>query len=140
MNYPSYVFADTLACTCYGEARGEGKQGMIAVANVVMNRVAQPNHPHFGNGNVASCCMAPYQFSCWNQDDPNRNTIEDVDDSDPIFAQALQVAQDAIDGKLQDLTGGATYYYVKGSPEPAWATGKEPCAIIGHHLFFKDIA
>lgn len=33
---------DVLARTIYGEARGEGMQGMQAVANVVMNRAKIP--------------------------------------------------------------------------------------------------
>lgn len=132
---------DVLACTCWGEARGEGLIGMKAVACVVMNRVAQANtHPHFGDGSFAGACLAPYQFSCWNTHDPNYQLIHDVDNSDPVFAQAMQIATSAVNGLIDDITNGATYYYVKGSPEPSWAVGKTPCCVIGHHLFFNDIA
>lgn len=131
---------DILARTIYGEARGEGATGQKAVTNVVLNRVAHPDHPHFGKGSITDCCLAPYQFSCWNKNDPNLSVIENITDEDPIFAQCLQIASDGINGLFEDNTGGATFYYVKGSPEPAWAIDKEPCAIIGRHLFFKDIA
>lgn len=131
---------DVLARTCWGEARNQGIIGLQAVASVVMNRVAQPEHFHFGKGSVTDCCKAPWQFSSWNENDPNLPKLLAVDDSDPIFAQCLQIAQTAIDGNLEDPTEGATYYYVKGSPEPAWAEEKTPCAIIGQHLFYKDIA
>ena len=33
---------DILARTLYGEARGEGTEGMEAVANVIMNRYRKP--------------------------------------------------------------------------------------------------
>lgn len=134
------VNADTLARTIYGEARGENDDGKQAIANVVMNRVAfYDEHEHFGLGSVASACKAPYQFSCWNQNDPNCEVISSITSDDSVFAQCQQIAEDAINGLLDDLTNGATYYYVTGSPEPKWAIGHTPCAIIGHHQFYKDI-
>ena len=50
---------DTMARTIYGEARGEGQAGMIAVANVILNRFSLwEKHPHFGNGTIESVCLA----------------------------------------------------------------------------------
>lgn len=132
---------DILARTLYGEARGEGLAGQQAVANVVINRTALAHkHPHFGNGTIESACKAPWQFSCWNSNDPNVSIIENITVSDPVFAQCLQVAFDAANGLFEDNTGGATYYFAKGSPEPKWAVDKIPCASIGRHIFYKDIA
>jgi len=139
---------DILARTIYGEARGEGLGGMKAVASVVMNRcrIAQQYyqnhqcpHPLFGGGSPASACKMPWQFSCWNAADPNCRIINDVDDSDPVFSECLHIATDAISGALTDSTNGATHYYDRRSPIPDWAEGKEPCAAIGHHLFFNNI-
>jgi hypothetical protein len=69
----------------YGEARGEGKQGTIAVACVIVTRAmiaaeyvdlkGEP-HPLYGDRSLASAYQAPLQFSRWNADDPNRGTIE----------------------------------------------------------------
>jgi N-acetylmuramoyl-L-alanine amidase len=53
----------TLARTLYGEARGEPTEGQIAVAWVILLSL---------EGAVAQVCLAPWQFSCWNQGDPNR--------------------------------------------------------------------
>lgn len=60
------------------------------------------------------------------------------------------LASSATAGQLDDVTNGATYYYVKDTPMPRWAkifndAGEQigvrtSCAEIGHHLFFKDIA
>ena len=132
---------DVLARTIFGEARGETYTGKIAIANVVLNRAALAmKHPHFGDGTITGACMVPWQFSCWNANDPNCQVINDVTDTDPIFADCLDIAELACNHKLDDMTGNATYYYAKGSPEPTWAVDKTPCAIIGNHLFFKDIA
>jgi N-acetylmuramoyl-L-alanine amidase len=132
---------DTLARTIYGEARGQGGYGMRAVACAIMNRVALAGqHPHFGDGTVSSCCQYPWQFSCWNQNDPNLPILQKVLVTDPNFALAIQIATDAVNGNLPDITDGATYYYAMGTPVPPWAVDKNPCATIGRHVFFKDIA
>ena len=139
---------DILARTMYGEARGEGDAGMRAVACVVMNRCATAqkfiagnarHHPLFGDGTPASACKMSWQFSCWNAADPNSRIINDVDDSDSVFARACHIAADAVSGRLTDETGGATHYYDRRSPTPSWAEGKSPCAAIGRHLFFNNI-
>jgi N-acetylmuramoyl-L-alanine amidase len=132
---------DIMARTIYGEARGEGLEGMQGVANVILNRFALwDKHPHFGIGTVESVCLDPWQFSCWNANDPNVEVIKSVTTDDPVFAHCMDIASDALTGALADNTNSATYYYVKGSREPSWAFGKDPCAIIGAHLFFRDIA
>lgn len=131
---------DALARTIYGEARGEGVDGMQAVASVIMNRAAIGKaHPHFGDGSVESACRAPWQFSCWNPNDPNCAVLQEVGLDDSVFAMAVDIAAKAINGQLSDRTIGATYYKVQGTPTK-WAEGKTPCAIIGHHEFYKNIA
>lgn len=125
---------DTLARTLYGEARGEGFEGMAAVACVVINRVSAPC---WWGSDIISVCRKYRQFSCWNENDPNLEVIRKVDGSYLIFSVALQIAESAIKGKLKDKTGGANHYYRQGTPEPDWAKGKTPVAKIGNHLFFK---
>lgn len=132
---------DTLARTIFGEARGEPYIGKVAVANVIINRAAiGTGHPHFGDGTIASACLVPWQFSCWNANDPNREVILAATDSDPIYADCLDIATTACAKQLDDVTGKATFYYAKNSLTPDWAIDKIPCASIGNHLFFTDIA
>lgn len=137
-----------VAQTIFGEARGEGPDGMAAVADVIANRVADARifrqehgrpHPLFGDGTFANCCRRPSQFSCWNPGNPNLPAMTHATISDPIFLDAMQIASKAVTGNLLDSTNGATYYYAVGSPIPSWAQGKEPCATIGHQLFFNNI-
>ena len=135
------VNVDTLARTIYGEARGESALGRQAVANVVMNRVALADvHPHFGLGSVASACKAPGQFSCWSANDPNLFTITHVNDGTPLFAECLDIAQTAVDGQLDDATGGATYYANLDVCTPPWLGDATETVKIGKHTFFKDVA
>ena len=129
---------DVLARTIYGEARGEGERGMAAVANVIINRV---NHAKkcggFWWGNdVFAVCQKPYQFSCWNKNDPNRETILNVTDNNSDFVHALVIAERAVLGLLPDTTMGADHYHTRGV-KPSWSHGVQPCAIIGRHVFFR---
>ncbi len=140
---------DIVARTLYGEARGQGRQGMVAVACVILNRAIiadayvethGKDHPLFGDGSLASVCQAQLQFSCWNANDPNLAIINAVTTADPVFAQAKDIATQAENDELEDITNGATHYFAKGTPMPRWALGKTPCAEIGKHLFFNDVA
>jgi N-acetylmuramoyl-L-alanine amidase len=139
---------DNLARTIWGEARGEGSAGMEAVACTVQNRVkqalqhvARTGKPHvlFGDGTFTSCCRRRAQFSCWNQNDPNFPKLLAVTDQDAQFRQCLGWAEKAVNGELADTVFGATYYYDGRTKAPDWAAGKQPCARIGHHLFFNSV-
>jgi len=133
---PDPEFAqDTLARTMWGEARNQGNIGMQAVANVVMNRVANPS---WWGDDVISVCKKPYQFSCWNESDPNLPKLMAVTFDDPQFAEASIIAGNAISGNLPDITGGADSYCVIGT-DPAWARNIQPTATIGKHEFYKTV-
>ncbi|MGE5477060.1 MAG: cell wall hydrolase [Bacteroidales bacterium] len=127
--------ADILARTLWGEARGESVRGIEAVAAVVVNRVRRGGW--WGNS-VETVCRKPMQFSCWNAGDPNRAKLEQVDESDRQFRICLRIARRAIAGSVDDPTGGATHYHVRGLL-PVWARGRDPSAEIGNHLFYNDV-
>lgn len=136
------VEVDTVARTLWGEARGEGELGIEAVACVIANRVAiaaKGRGPKmFGDGTFERACHVPYQFSCWLPSDPNLAKLQSVGPDDKAFRLCLDIAEEAVSGKLQDVTGGATHYHTK-QIKPAWAAGKAPCATIGNHLFYKGV-
>ena len=135
--------ADVLARTLWGEARGEGGAGMRAVAHVVLNRVARHN---YWGASVTEVCRKPYQFSCWNRNDPNLRRLVAVTLGDPQFRQALDIATALLSdarGLLpaDDPTDGATHYHARGLPRlPRWAVGHTACAQIGRHVFYNDIS
>lgn len=127
---------DVLARTLWGEARGEGRAGMQAVACVIVNRAQDPG---WWGRSVAEVCLKPWQFSCWLDSDPNRAKLLAVTAVDKSFALGLQLAQAAMAGKLADYTFGATHYHAV-EIAPGWALGHTPCAVIGRHAFYNDIA
>lgn len=136
----------TLARTLWGEARGEGPQGMEAVAHVVFNRIAARS---WWGRDVVSVCRKPWQFSCWNSNDPNAQRLLGLTLADGDFRLAVDAARRVATADAQGLrrlpdgdpTQGATHYYAPASvATPRWARGLTPCARIGRHLFFKGVA
>ena len=124
-----------LAKTIYGEARGElnnfGLAPLIAVGNVVLNRFRK----NFANS-ISAVCLAPYQFSCWNQKDPNYEKLKTLDESSSIFKTCLKVAEKLIEGEWPDLTDGCDHYHEK-SIKPYWAGQRTPKRVFGNHLFYS---
>lgn len=135
--------ANVLARTMWGEARGEGTEGMRAVAHVILNRTARQTY--FGK-TVAEVCRKPWHFSCWNLNDPNLRRLLAVDVSDAQFREALDIAAALLADarglvrRDEDPTDGATHYHARALfPLPGWAVGHTPCARIGNHVFYNDI-
>jgi len=132
---------DTLivAKTLWGEARGEGPDGMKAVANVIFNRLARR---HRGCETPAEVCLDPKQFSCWNTSDPNRGVLAVLGPTslDAQFATALAIASAAVRGALPDATFGALHYVSRHlQPRPRWLVGQVPCVVIGNHEFYNRV-
>lgn len=132
---------DVLARTIWGEARGEGDQGMTAVACVILNRVAVARSRggrYWWGGNVIGVCQKPSQFSCWNRNDANFAKVQAVDNRDIHFATAQRIARRAVLGLVTDITMGATHYHTRDIA-PYWARGNDPCVTIGRHIFYRII-
>ena len=129
---------DVLARTLWGEARGEGKQGMEAVAAVILNRVrhAANKGGYWWGNTIIQVCQKPFQFSCWNKADPNFRKLQSVHENDLHFATALRIARRAVLGRIEDKTNGAMHYHAAGIL-PDWAEENQPTARIGHHIFYR---
>ena len=138
-SYKRQLEIDILARTLWGEARGEGAEGMEAVANVILNRVALAREKggYWWGDNVIEVCQQPYQFSCWNKDDPNREKLINLDENNVYFVTAKRIATRAVLGFLGDKTKGATHYHAR-SVMPYWARSLVKIAAIGNHIFYKD--
>lgn len=128
-----------LALTIWGEARGEPVEGQIAVASVVRNRVLRLGHEW------VRVCLAKGQFSCFNEDDPNRPKIlaaaDNLQTAEPtlLLAQALWIADGVIRGVVRDNTRGAQNYLttslLQSEHAPRWALNRPVLAVIGGQSF-----
>src|SRR5690606_17855731 len=74
---------DTLARTLWGEARGTGLLDMFGVAAVIRERYLRPGWWSKPSDDWWSVCRNPYQFSCWNQGDPNRKKLYRAEELEP---------------------------------------------------------
>jgi N-acetylmuramoyl-L-alanine amidase len=136
---------DVLARTIYGESRGEPLLGKQGVAATVVNRAlyaATHHYPMFGDGMIRAACIFPWQYSCWNKNDPNYPKILALDlaSDDPVIHECLAVAQSAVDGDLADPTHGAMWYKTNALPWPhVWGPEVQPLIVIYDQSFYNLI-
>ena len=117
----SIISADhrLLSKLVYAEARGESYKGQVAVAAVVLNRVASASFPNTISGVI-------YQsgaFSC-----VSNGSINSTPD-----ASAIRAARDALNG--WDPTGGCLYYYNPKKTSDKWIRTRTVKTVIGNHRF-----
>lgn len=143
-----------LACTMWGEARGDQKQGgssleeRVAVGCVIRNRLRTPNR--YGD-TYRDVCLAPRQFSCWNLGGSNHEALIRVayrlvtgqPTMDDVLDETRYLAEGIVQGVILDRVKQATHFYAPLAMKPPgrvpdWAEGKIP-VIVGSQLFFVDI-
>jgi spore germination cell wall hydrolase CwlJ-like protein len=87
---------------------------------------------------IKDVVLKPWQFSCWNANDPNRKVIEGLTAQQLAANGSLGIARQLIAGILPDITGGATHYHAK-SIKPSWAAKMQRTVTIGNHIFYKEV-
>src|ERR1700693_5206652 len=95
------------AITIWREPRGEGSDGMLAVAFVIRNR-AQHGHPWPHDPDRV--CLQRRQFSCWNDSDAQRDLYPDNSSDGTAYDDAVTRWNYANAAGSTDSTDGATYY------------------------------
>ncbi|CAM3513933.1 spore cortex-lytic enzyme [Marinicrinis lubricantis] len=110
-----------LARAVYSEARGEPYEGQVAVAAVILNRVASELFPNTISGVIfqpgAFTAVADGQF--W------------LEPNDSAYA----AAKDALNG--WDPTYNALYYFNPDTATSAWIWSRPQIKKIGKHIFTK---
>lgn len=144
----------TMAKTIYGEARGSTHLDRVAVGFVIVNRMkaaqaykktqGKAKHPLFGAGTIQSACLMPWQFSCWNQNDPNYSILTSLKWDEKLekgdFRKCLLAALWVIEGISSDPTGGCLHYHHKAMDFPkSWGAKCKPDERIGAHFYYKHI-
>lgn len=129
---------DAVIKTVYGEARGEGEAGMLAVAHVIRNRMMDHRWP----SNAVSVVQQRLQFSTWNANDPNAEKIRNLSPKNKFYMTIGHLVDRVWAGDF-DPTKFAVYYYaprgMKGRKAPKWwndamkETGVQ--IQIGNHFF-----
>jgi spore germination cell wall hydrolase CwlJ-like protein len=133
-----------LALTMWGEARSQGELGMRAIGHVIVNR-ATVGANMWGGDTIPGVALHDRQFSCWNQNDPNRERMLNIDQVNPATpdGQAWKLAQviaiQILTGHSDDPTGGATMYH-STSVNPYWAASErnQETTRVAGHIFYVD--
>jgi N-acetylmuramoyl-L-alanine amidase len=136
INYTEHDL-DIMARTLFGEAREKDKADAAAIAWVIRNRLEYGIN-RWGRS-IANVCQAPMQFSCWNENDPNRNRIRNASYAGEPWLRACEsIAKSVLDGKVNDPTVRSTHYHTP-DVAPKWSRGKTPIYTTKGHIFFNDI-
>jgi spore germination cell wall hydrolase CwlJ-like protein len=124
-----------LAQALYHEARGEGRAGQLAVAEVVLNRVESPRFPDTicgvvrqGASNGRGC---QFSFVC---NGAMNGRLEPA-----AWRRAQALAREMVRGAPRVLTEGATHFHAL-HVRPSWARVYRLTAEIGAHRFYRRAA
>ena len=123
---------DCLTQAAYYEARGEGREGMQAVAQVVLNRARHPAFPksvcgvvYQGAGRSTGC---QFSFTCNGAMRGNVNRA--------AWNRARDVASKALSGAVFAPVGNATHFHTTGV-SPGWRNALIRVNQVGQHLFYR---
>ncbi|WP_420478020.1 cell wall hydrolase [Brevundimonas sp. FT23028] len=123
---------DCLTQAAYYEARGEGRDGMRAVAQVVLNRVRHPAFPKTvcgvvfqGAGRRTGC---QFSFTC---NGSMRGRVNRA-----AWERARAVASSALSGSVFSGVGNATHFHTTGV-SPQWRNSLVRVSQVGDHLFYR---
>jgi hypothetical protein len=112
-----------LAVAVYHEARGEPRDGQLAVAQVVLNRARSGRFPK----SVCGVVLQPAQFSAvrsnWN---PRESRV---------WREAQAVAAEAAEGGRLEHVGNALYFHAT-HVSPGWRN-KRRMTQVGNHIFYR---
>lgn len=128
--FASLTDVELLARMIYGEARGEPYEGMVAVANVAMNRAAQPS---WWGTNLREVLLHPSQFSCFLP----AYSESLVTPSESSWLDCMKIAHGVLTNQTGDPTFNATHYYADYIAPPGWASQMQETAHIGQHVFLR---
>lgn len=119
-----------LAEAIYFEARGESKDGQVAVAHVIMNRVNSPYYPDTVTDVVDYRCQ--FSYRC---DGSLKRGIHEK----KAWNRAVEVAELVYTGEVPDPTNGADHYANprKLKRQPRWMQVYDMVAVIGNHQFHR---
>jgi len=125
---------ECMATAIYFEARGESREGQMAVAQVILNRVKSPAYPksvcgvvYEGSGHRRGC---QFSFTC----DGVADRINDRN----AWRTAKSIAEKALtdpDGVLVADIGNATNYHAS-FVSPRWSDKMKMVDVIGQHVFY----
>lgn len=141
---------DIVARTIAGESRGCGYLDMLAVGAVIRERFLRPGWWSRPENTWRDVVKASWQFSCWNQNDPNREQIIHAEVRFPrvwplCWAAAEYTVLHMRDRDVAQLFGiedpFPTHYHTTALTPPQWAGRSERIDLPWRsaHLFYRRV-
>jgi len=134
---------ELMALTIYGEARGESREGKIAVGSVILERV---DHRQWDGNTIHEVCLMPYQFSCFLPNDPNFPLLKKIADNwdaqvmrSQILSECCIYAFGLINGDIprtKTIADAHATQYKTTACEASWADKMKHITTIGDHEFY----
>jgi spore germination cell wall hydrolase CwlJ-like protein len=130
------MIAEALLClslNLYHEAKNQSFAGMVAVGNVVMNRVASPKFPNtvcgvIKQGGERRRHRCQFSWYCDGKPDKPYNKL--------LYDRSEEIARLILNGAINDITDGALYYHAT-YVSPRWAKKFKRTVRIDDHIFYK---
>lgn len=116
-----------LASAVYFESRGEPLEGQLAVAEVILNRVASGRF----RSTVCDVVTQPSQFSF-----VRGGRIPEPNRASAAWSRAVAIARIAMDN-LHDVTGDNSLFFHATYVRPSWGRPSARIARIGNHIFYR---
>jgi len=123
------------------EGRGEGLQGIDAIANIIINRY----NNNLKYKSISDVCLEKYQFSCFLEynkisaqiskelKENNKKTIE-------ISEYCQKITNNILNNRpIKRILNKKTLHYCTINCFPKWRNDNKIEKIIGNHVFFKGI-
>lgn len=119
--------------TIWQEARSEPYMGMLAVAEVIRNRMRAK---FFSDGTVVGTVLRDRQFSGWNNRDPNRIPSAQIRIDSSFVWQCAKAWDEAMARPGSQVAQGAFSYFNPAVVVPPWKVDFRLVATIGAHEFY----
>jgi spore germination cell wall hydrolase CwlJ-like protein len=124
---------ECLATAIYFEARSEPPSGQVAVAQVILNRVDNPNYPDsicgvvYENDHRRNACQ--FSFAC--------DGLPEAALEQQAWEQAKKISDEVVAGQAKVTKVATATHYHATYVDPYWAPSMQRLTKIGAHVFYK---
>lgn len=116
---------DCMAKVVHHEAANQSRQGQLAVAQLIMNRLESGRFAD----SICGVVNQRGQFFNTHAYNPRRDTA--------TWAMAMSVSREARDGVTADVVPGAMFYHASYQPAPRFFRSRPRAGTLGDHIFYR---
>lgn len=123
-----------IALTIALEGSTQGIAGRHHIASSIYNRAESLDVKE-----LASVCLKPKQYSCWNGRKPNIRLVKEfcrTESGLAIFDECMKLAQSMSKGTFRPIVGVTHYHVINIRPQ--WSNSYERIRRHGKHIFYRE--